>query len=460
MIDSRTRSVRLARLARRVATIALFVVAARVVAATPSREERDNEVFQSLDVSFGTKGPFPEANGSARAARYRAFVRSRMSQDGFYDTVLPRLFGLLSSRLPLQGFRMPFVLDKAEHGNRAYFYLADYGTCSPKDMSRVSPWWDPGHAVWICNTSYRADRRIDHAEHAGPSDKTYCEAGAANCGCGERLLNCARDAEQLKQMLHDIEVEPIRTAQKIIQSDRPFSDMLTMNGSVRSDLSDFFYRRNHWFVTGEWPRVSPLAETELRPRDDEFNGGLLTTPHYLYWDDAPRVVVATIREDFLCASLVSTTVTAKAMFHPGASFENARYRFRPDLTTMTGCKECHTGLDYGLLAFSGFTRNNHGFRYVPAMQSDTSTRFYLRNAGDLRGEGPATPAFIGEMISKQPEFAACITHKVEEAVYGGYPVTPAVEHQLAKRFEKDRRFSSLFEDAVVERYLGPAALAP
>jgi hypothetical protein len=104
-------------------------------------------------------------------------------------------------------------------------------------------------------------------------------------------------------------------------------------------------------------------------------------------------------------------------------------------------------------AFSGFLSRRDGVRFVPSLQFSGTIPIFVRNAGDLREQGPATPKFIGEAMTRQPEFAACMVKKVEELIYGGYPVPPTVHHELMKGFVRDKNFGKLVEDAVVRRFV-------
>jgi hypothetical protein len=78
----------------------------------------------------------------------------------------------------------------------------------------------------------------------------------------------------------------------------------------------------------------------------------------------------------------------------------------------------------------------------------------VRDEHDMRGEGPATPAWLGEMFRKQPEFATCMADKTLAYVFGGYPVTPSLRTSLLARFRRDEDVAALLEDALIARFLG------
>jgi hypothetical protein len=83
-----------------------------------------------------------------------------------------------------------------------------------------------------------------------------------------------------------------------------------------------------------------------------------------------------------------------------------------------------------------------------------TTRFYVRDENDQRAEGPATPAWLGEMFRQQPEFATCIADKTLAYVFGGYPIRPSLRASLLAKFRRGEDLASLIEDAVVARFIG------
>jgi hypothetical protein len=129
------------------------------------------------------------------------------------------------------------------------------------------------------------------------------------------------------------------------------------------------------------------------------------------------------------------------------------------LASAPGCKNCHARLEYGSRAFAGWENAWFGQHYDPALAVGvTDTRFYVRDHTDLRATGPATPAWLGQTVAAQPEFARCIASKVGAFVYEGYPVPLGVQRALITRFRRSGRLEPLLEDAVVARAFGEAAL--
>ena len=126
--------------------------------------------------------------------------------------------------------------------------------------------------------------------------------------------------------------------------------------------------------------------------------------------------------DFLCTPVSSrAAVMAPAMFHNDTGTSDGQLRASDNfhLVTALGCRDCHARLENAVRAFRGFTVGSLGLRFVSAQAFDGTVDFYVRDSGDRRATGPATPAWVGKTIAAQPEFGKCMVQKVEEIVYGG-----------------------------------------
>ena len=424
---------------------------------------RDGAALARLDITFGTSGALPEAadaTPSARAARFRAFVRARADQDVFYDTLLPRLFKMLGAWQHSPVSKRMVLTSKTE-GGRTYYYHPKDGPCARQHQVAVHPWWDLKTTVWVCDASYRPDILAEKPETIA-DELPYCESPFAEpdaCRCGENLINCTRDQVQHDQMENALAEEPIRTIQLVMQRHEPLSHALTMNATVRSDLADFVYARDRALHTGtlSFPRADPTRRATLRPRAPPYVAGVLTTAAYLYFDDSRRLPAATLWEDFLCTPLVSSAVHAEAMFAGALRAHRVRLHATPQLGQMAGCQNCHARLESVVAAYSGFISSMYGMRYVPSAQLHDTIGFYVRDHTDLRGEAPASVQWIGEMIGRQPEFTACLVDHSEQIVFGGYPVPPEVHTRASRQFSATQDLAQLIEDLVVARYVGAAA---
>lgn len=415
--------------------------------------------LRELDIVFGTTGlPIVESGRASPTAReLREFVRERMSHDEFYDSVLPRMFGVLS-RAPFVTPTVRFALEQSrvETGplaGREYHYLGE--PCGADELQSVRPWWNLDEEVLICRDAYRPEVEIDDRS----SGKQFCEApfytnpGPRVCGCGEYLLACSRNEAQQWQLRAEIKQEAIRTMQHVIRSRRPFSDVLSIDETVRTDLVDMFYARSQFFLTGELV-LAPLTGKpgSLRPRPSIFGGGLLTTPQYLYFDSARRVFLVALWEDFLCAPLISAAVDTEQILQ--TAHADLRTSDHMELASIPGCKGCHAKLENAMRAFAGFTSSSRGLRYDPTTVVEGEVELFVWDDSDTRGRGPATPAWIGRQIGAQPELDQCMVRKVEGLLYSGHSVPQAVHERLLAGFRSRRDLAALFEEAAVTRHLG------
>ena len=420
------------------------------------------EVFKNLDLLFGTKGPLPSepVAGSSQADVLREFVRSRMRQDAFYDTVLPRMFRAAGSTFAGTPYvPTPIVLMSTVDNGEQYFHRAGH-PCKKEERVDVQPWWKASN-VKVCAEAYHPEIKADRAPTTGKTIQ-YCEATYHEflnpdsvCRCGEHLLNCARDEQQARQLDAAQPEEFIRTVQYVAMNHRPLGSIFTMNETVRSDLQEFVYARNRFLKTGKFeplPSVSTSAEKRptLRPRDPEFEGGVLTTPRILFADPSRRLLTEEVWRDFLCFNIGSLRVEASQVFH--VSDPRLRSREHIPLTKMFGCRECHARLENAITAFKNFTIASNGNRYIAPTSKPDPIGFYMKDSSDLRGTGPATPQWVGEMIARQPEFAQCMVKHVGELIYGDGLVPEVVSDSLRQGFEKDQDLAKLFESAVVFKY--------
>ena len=420
-------------------------------------EDLDTKAMHGLDARFGTTGSIPDPAGD-RATRYRTFVRERLQQDAFYKKTLPAVFRILQYRYPLgQVPPLPLTLSVANDGGE--FYYVDT-PCAASDRVQVAPWWDLSSTVRICSKDYRPELTTDdrlgeprYCEYSGQIGHTH---GERVCRCGPNLMSCARDPQMQTDIYNAYLQEVVATIQYVIQKNLPFSRILTTNETVRNDFAEFFYARSRYLTTGklDYPKPDRTKPPTLRPRDTEFDGGVLSTYQTIYnGADSHRSTVWQLWESYLCTPLSSSNVVASEMFHVGGQEGQLRTAERIELTQKKGCEDCHRELEYAARPFfRGFPSQWQGQRYMPHTIGDT--KLYVGRAGEPRATGPATLGWLGSAMVAQPEFSACIVQKTEALVYAGLPVPAHVHGHLQETFKKAESFAALLEDAVVARYVG------
>jgi hypothetical protein len=112
------------------------------------------------------------------------------------------------------------------------------------------------------------------------------------------------------------------------------------------------------------------------------------------------------------------------------------------------------------MAFPGWQNAYVGTHYDARLRDGAAatTKFFVRDHEDLRGEGPASPAWLASQVVAQPEFATCMATKVAHLVYEGHPPPLDVLDKLSAEFADGQRMERLIGSAVIARFLGAGSL--
>jgi hypothetical protein len=416
----------------------------------------DHEALRRLDLKFGTTGTI--AVTADRRETFRAFLRERMTQKAFYESAL-RAMKLIRahSEPPAILPPLPLTLQQAES-----VYFLDQ-PCATKDAVDVAPWWDLKSTVRVCRDSY-APEITSYPAGDGATvscDSTFYQAHKAwvksPCKCGANLMNCAPSTDVQNAILDGFADEQTLTAKYVVENHRPFGEILSLPGSVRSGYADVFYARSQFLATGTWSYDKPDREAKFRPRSSPFDAGILSTWPWMVKSDSYRITARDIWEQYLCHPLASRNVTpAEILKATGGTSALGRYRdsVRMEFTTAPGCQNCHKILENASRTMTGFTLMQYGGHYDPARAYDSTIQFFVDDITTPRAEGPATLKWLGQTIAAQPEFDACVVKKVLDYVYDGFPYSPELAQRLDAAFTKGQDFAALFEDAVVARFVG------
>lgn len=423
-------------------------------AAAPPRALPTARSADPIGALFGAD-PAP-APASSSPDDYRRWVRAQLDRPGFY-TVLRQVIAestfLTANPLKVVNFIELRVGRSPRRG--AFFYRVS--PCPERELERVRPWWDPGTEAWICRDDHRPGVLT---ATTGQSCDTGLVAPDVGCGCGPNLVFCGTG--EMQRRLRDAANQELElTMQHLVVSGRPFGDLLTANETVRSGLADLFYARLTYFLGGALAPIDVDAPPSLRRRPDVARGGALSMPAYVILSPL-RTLVVSIWNDFLCAPLGGQGVETHVLLAQLAQEGSLTSRSHMNLTRTVGCQSCHARLEYGVLAFAGWLNNTVGGHYDPrlAARIPATTRFFVRDHDDSRGEGPSDLDWLGATIAGQPEFGQCMVSKITRYVYEGADVPFEVERTLVERFADGQRMSALIEDAVVARVFGPAGLGP
>lgn len=295
--------------------------------------------------------------------------------------------------------------------------------CLPEAAVEVDPWWDPGHPVKVCPDAYRPDRLGD--DEGRTCGSTMLDPGASPvCGCGPRLMYCARDKAQLRAMRRSLKAEVIDTAAARVHAGGPIDRVFTANETVRDRYAEFVYRRGR-VAAGADPALLDLDgfdETpRLAPRVEQVPGqhaGVLTASGLVYGSDALRGVLRNFYVYLWCAEPSRSKVETAAVMKLGKVDLRVGDGWR-SLAAMDICTDCHARLDYGMQFFKGYPSSVNGVDFRPAAALDGQGPLYAHSIDDPRGEGPLTPAGFARLAMAQPEFGACLSRRVVDHVFAG-----------------------------------------
>ncbi|HEY4181361.1 MAG TPA: hypothetical protein VGM90_31160 [Kofleriaceae bacterium] len=426
----------------------------------------DREVLRRLDLKFGTTGDVTIGDGLSLSARqdvYRAFIRDRVTQRGFYESVMGDLKLKHGRGDPVSMLPPLWLTLKTSEAKQPFFYLDQ--PCATKDLVSVAPWWDLGSTVKVCKDSYKPEIESFSAGNGGT---VYCDATyykplrawvESPCKCGANLINCAPNMDVQKTLVQAFADEQTLTVQYVVQNHLPFGKILTLADSVRSDWADFFYARSQFIATKQWNYPKPTGETKLRSRPEPLTAGILSTWPWMVKTDSYRLIVREMWEQYLCQPLASRQVTpAEILTALGGPQNVSKGKFsdsvRMELTKAPGCQTCHKILENASRAMQGYTLMQNGGHYIPENAYHGDIQFFVGDVSSPRAEGPGTMQWLGETIAAQPEFNACMVKKVLGYVYDGFAYKPELAKLLEKKFTNGQDFAALVEDAVVARYLG------
>jgi hypothetical protein len=414
--------------------------------------------LQEIDDIFGVAG-----SGAARAGRpigareIRAHIHDLVRRRDFYDRFAPGMLLLLDTP-GAASFRFHRILFAGRSARRGPYFYQSRGPCRDRDLVEVSPWWDLGRRVLICRDDYRPDTTVAADGRVSCDFTRFALPSSYGCGCGPNLMFCAPPEQHVAAVQAAFD-EIALTMRAIITEGRPFSQLLTVDDTVRSGLGDLFYARDEFFQSGRFAVPDLDAPPAWRPRGARHGGGILTTPVYLFIDSR-RLIMARLWQDFLCLPLRSSGVDPHTLVAAARDRPLLRASSFEALALLPGCRNCHSRLEYGQMAFPGWQNAFVGAHYDAraAAAAPARTKFYVRDHRDRRAEGPASPSWLGRQIAAQPEFPRCMAGKVAGLVYEGAPPPREVLEALTRRFADGQRMEELIGSAVIARFLGLDAI--
>lgn len=446
--------------------------AAVATAAAPVAPRDELETIRAL--LAGPPVAFDTARYPDRAQRIRAYVAALLAEDATYAGLIPALYTV--PKYPLYPRAIPFLLQHHTIAG-ASLWFGHYALektaagaasapppCSAADAVEVVPWWAPATRVLVCPDAYKpAVRSFAAGRDCGTVYNLQLqEAGRSQqesiCGCGPNLIYCAPD-RALEQKLRDaVHAEYIDTIARVIKNHEPYQRIITANETVRSPLASFFYVKSQ-LLAGEpvdWTAVQGDAK-QLRPRPWNLGAGVISTPLVRFFDDADRVVVAHVWQDFLCLPLTSSRVETDVLIH---NTKSATLRDSLDhLAEVPGCRDCHARMEYGTRFLQFATGKDDGTTFRPE-RAPRASRIYGLEATEVLWHGAATSSNLGAILAEQPSFVDCQVDKALALFYGNAAIPDALTASLRSQFGTHRDFARLLGDVAVARFAERAPAAP
>lgn len=325
------------------------------------------------------------------------------------DLVRPRT-GIFNQKPSLSRLRRPKVGGVEVWSSTRFPTEVADGGCSPQNIVQVAPYWARHKQQPTCKRTADPRLVVD-----GQRCDTVEGQASGRCGCGPHLVFCYRgnDFGRVKRSMRQ---EGARLAMEVVQSDRPYSEVLTADWTVRNGRLDHYYARLDGRL-GEledpdsnrgWRRV------ERGPR----HAGVLSTHMFLNFFYNGRRWSQRTFETFICHE---TTPDYDLLDdHRGETF--ASYRPHPeagpDMNVNAGraCAACHMQLD-------GLSRVKDRW--------DNFGRYYEHPGG---GGVPQSVRFLGTEVDGIGAFGDVLGHS---DVFLDCAVNQLWDHMVGHRFRPD-----------------------
>lgn len=330
--------------------------------------------------------------------------------------------------------------------------------CPVEEEQSVTPWWNPGGKVWICQDSLREDVRGDgQGRSCGASTLDPDQTDV--CGCGPWLMYCTGDDEAHDELERDSEQEVDDTIAWVVNQDIPLDELFLMNETVRGRNAELLYRRAA-VAAGADPKILDLRDfpkkPTLEPREELYPGqhaGILTAPAMVYSSDALRGTMRNYYDALWCTGQASSGVTTEAVLGLDVVDLRAGDGWR-QLAAMPICTDCHARLDYGMQFFHGYPSSTYGIDFRPQDALPGEGPLYGHNIDDPLGVDDLSPQGFGRLLLDAPEFSACMSRRVTDHVFAGSSTAEDYE-AIHDAFEETRSLKPALRVALL-RYMARA----
>ncbi|MFN3197131.1 MAG: hypothetical protein ACE366_01765 [Bradymonadia bacterium] len=325
------------------------------------------------------------------------------------DYTTERMFSLLTG-LYARGGLVPCADEPAEFDENGAPVMEPWPDGTMREgYVWVEPYWAPGTEVKVC----ALEAREAAVGNNGLACNTLNGLGSGGCGCGPQLQHCMSiDAANMIQP--SIRGQMMAMVQEIIQSDRPYTDVLTDKVEMINGPLVHYYRYLAQMAVDPFiqsPQVLMEDLPELEFNDTEWqavdrpepHAGVLTSMAFLLRFQTNRARANRFYTAFLCEPFQAPP--------DGLPSPNDECSQEPDLRKRCGCNYCHSALEpaagyWGQFAEAGtylMTRDEfpiYSARCAACAETGQCDficeRFYVTEAGH-----PDEEPFLGVLKSYQ-----------------------------------------------------------
>ena len=340
----------------------------------------------------------------AHKTRIKRFFNDQFGIGPTFDTVPPS-----------------FILQKQSDGS---YYLTDKGVCGTDVVTISDAWWlDEGESVKVC-VNTRSDLiyyQYDNKDDVECTDSGASGIGAAECGCGPRMILCY-PVDLESTLTNHIRYEFRERGLYAYENDLSWLDLLGGNFFFGSRVLYKHYLDQQAFGRNIEPTLTDLVDLTNLPLDSfarrDFpttgsvsRAGLVTSPGFLrqYNNFRSRISILTTR--LLCKDVDSTLNTdGIATFVNETLAANDNFLFE-EHGNKEGCSGCHYPMD-NMGSVLWLWGAGGWYRYYGALgeQDERGHAFGVPGSG---------PRFLMEEFTKASGFMECMAKTVWEAFSGG-----------------------------------------
>jgi hypothetical protein len=320
--------------------------------------------------------------------------------------------------------------------------------CSSGRRKSMSPWWARKKPVLVCEGT--ANESVTATSATGATIRCDTDAGqrSGQCGCGPHLVFCFPEGVR-DSVIRSQKDEVARLAMELVNSDRPYTELLTSDWTMLDGKLEVFYAKL-------WGKLGQLKDADAdrgwhRVERDPQHSGALSSPQMLNFFYNGRRWAERVMEAFMCHEVTPDFNFLDDIKDTGVDVA-VPYRDSPDLmpsltvTQGRACAACHMQLDAVARAKDRWDPFGAYYERMPTERALTipqQTIFEGQLVDGLDGFGAA--------LAKSETFHDCVVSQAWEHMTGHRfrPSETVTRRALVEQFRSNGfRFKSLVRDIV------------